>query len=216
MKIGILGASGKSGGFLTREALRQGYEVTAIVRDGKKIANPQVAILERDIFAIVREDVAGFAAVIDAFKAPEGREEEHRTSMEHLIQVFEGLPEVRLLVVGGAGSLYADASKTTLLMDSPGFPPAFMPTASNMAAAFEMLKASRVDWTYLSPAADYAPEGGRTGTYILGDDVLLRNRAGESYVSYADYAVAMIDELKNKAHVRKRFTVVSEKKEGGQ
>lgn len=209
MNIGIIGASGKSGNRLMEEALRQGHTVTAIVRDRGKITDTRVAVLQRDIFAITSEDVARFDAVIDAFRAPQGTEEQHWTSMEHLISVFERLPDVRFLVVGGAGSLYVDAGKTERLMDSAGFPPAFLPTASAMGKAFEELKASAVNWTYLSPAAIYDPDGPRTGVYKTGGDVLVTNDAGKSYVSYADYAIAMIDELTNKAHVRERFSVVS-------
>lgn len=216
MKIGIIGASGKTGSFVTQEALRQGYEVTAIVRDAKKIRDPNLTVLERDIFAITREDVQNFAAVIDAFRAPTGKEEQHLTSLEHLIAVFEDLPNTRLLVVGGAGSLYTGADRKTQLMNSPDFPPAFFPTASNMAAALKKLKQSKTNWTYLSPAAFYDPDGARTGKYALGSDVMRLNQSGESYVSYADYAIALIDEVKNQAHAREQFSVVAEKTgEGG-
>ena len=211
MKIAIIGASGKSGKHLTAEALGKRHEVTAIVRDKSKVYESGVTVLERDIFAVTPKDVSGFDVVIDAFKAPEGREEEHVTSMEHLIAVFERQPAVRLMVVGGAGSLYTDGTKTERLMDGKDFPPASLPTALNMANAFEKLQKSKVKWTYCSPAAFYDPEGPRTGKYMLGDDVVITNTVGESYVSYADYAVAMIDEAANRNYVGRRFTVVSER-----
>lgn len=211
MKIGIIGASGKSGRYLTAEALLQGHDVTAIVRDGGKITDGRVGILVRDLFAVMPDDVTGFDVVIDAFRAPEGQEEQHRTSMIHLIGLFEHLPKVRLLVVGGAGSLYTDTTRTKHLMDGADFPPAFLPTAINMGSAFENLRKSKVNWTCLSPAAVYDPNGVRTGKYTLGDDVMILNQDGESYVSYADYAIAMIDEVTRKAYVNKRFTVVSDR-----
>ncbi|MCC8194309.1 MAG: NAD(P)H-binding protein [Deltaproteobacteria bacterium] len=210
MKIAIIGASGKSGKHLTAEALWKGHLVTAIVRDKNRIFESRVSVLERDIFAVTPADVVGFDAVIDAFKPPEGQEEQHVASMEHLIRVFERQPAVRLMVVGGAGSLYTTPERTERLMDGEDFPAAFLPTAASMAEAFEKLRASKTKWTYLSPAAVYDPDGPRTGKYTLGDDVLLRNKAGESYVSYADYAVAMIDEAVNRNYVGRRFTVVSE------
>ena len=211
MKIGIIGASGKSGRHLTAEALWKGHEVTAIVRDKSKVFESRVAILERDIFAITPADIARFDAVINAFKAPDGKEEQHISSMKHLITVFERQPAVRLMVVGGAGSLFTNAEKTERLMDGKDFPPAFLPTAASMATAFEKLRDSKTKWTYCSPAAIYDPEGPRTGKYTLGDDVLITNKAGESYVSYADYAIAMIDEAADRSYVGRRFTVVSER-----
>lgn len=212
MKIAIIGASGKSGRRLVDEALRQGHEVTAIIRDKNTLTDKNIPILERDLFSLTPDDVSGFDAVINAFNAPAGREELHQSSLEHLIKVFEKTPHVRLIVVGGAGSLYTDKQKNMRLVESKNFPAAYFPAASNMAAAFAKLQGSNANWTYLSPAAMYDPTGKRTGSYTLGDDVLIANKSGESYVSYADYAIAMIDELKNKNHVRKRFTVVSEKK----
>ena len=96
-------------------------------------------------------------------------------------------------------------------MDTQGFPEPFKPTARNMAKGLEALRASKVNWTYLSPSADFDFGGKRIGRYTLGEENLLVNAGGESYISYADYAIALVDEMKNKAFVRKRFTVVSEK-----
>lgn len=210
MRIGIIGAGGKSGRELTAEALRRGHEVTAIVRNAKAVSNNRVTVLERDLFNLEPDDLAGFDVVIDAFKAPHDKKEQHISSIEHLITVLERLPTVRLLVVGGAGSLYTDHSKTQQLVDTKDFPPVFFPDAANMRQALVKLKASRVNWTYLSPAAMFDPEGEQSGSYILGEDVMIRNKAGESYVSYADYALAMLDEVDNRAHMGKQFSVVSE------
>ena len=211
MKIGIIGATGKAGSHLAQEAQRQGHAVTAIVRNKAKIADSGLSILERDLFDLTAADIEGFDSLIDAFNAPRGKEEQHQTSLRHLIDVCEQRPEVRLLVVGGAGSLYTDAERKTRVFETPDFPGAFLPTAANMAGAFDLLRSSDVIWSYLSPAIEFDPNGARTGSYALGDDVVILNKAGESYVSYADYAVAMIDEIKNKAYIRRRFCVVSER-----
>ena len=210
MNVAIIGATGKSGHCLTQEAMQQGHTVTAIVRDAQKITDPTLRIVERDIFALTQDDIKNFDVVINAFKAPEGKEQDHVRSLIHLIGIFEALPKVRLLAVGGAGSLFVDAAQTVRVMDSKDFPPEYLPTASNMARAFDLLRASKANWTYLSPSAFYDPAGARTGHYSLGKDTLLLNKGGQSYVSYADFALAMIDEIRNKAHVRQRFTVVGE------
>lgn len=211
MKIAVVGASGKAGRLLVREALSRGHEVTAIVRDRNGIAEPGAKVLEKDLFALAYDDIKDNAVVIDAFGArtPEDLDK-HSTSLMHLAGLLAGKPN-RLLVVGGAGSLYADKEHSVRVMDTPDFPEVFKPIASAMAKAFAALRAKTdVKWTYLSPPAMFDANGGRTGKYIVGGEELLINDKGESRISYADYAIAMIDEAENGEHVNARFTVAGE------
>ncbi|QIQ22087.1 NAD(P)-dependent oxidoreductase [Zophobihabitans entericus] len=209
MKVAVIGATGKSGQHIVTEALNKGYEVTAIVRDKTKITHDKVKVLERNIFDLTVNDIKGFDAVINAFSAPQNDQHQHVVAMQHLIKIFEQVPQVRLLVVGGAGSLYVDPQKSVRLSSTPDFPDAYKPTALNMAESFDLLKVSKVNWTYFSPAAFYDPDGKRTGKYQLGTDFLMTNKEGQSYISYADYAIAMVAELANKAFIKKRFTIVA-------
>lgn len=199
MKIGIIGATGRQGRLILEEAHAQGHEVTAIIRNPAKLADKKVAIIERDIFDVQLEDLKGFDVIVDAFNAPAGMEEEHVTSLQSLI------------VVGGAGSLYADPGKTIRVMETANFPEDFKPTATNMAKALSILKESKVNWTYLSPSAYFDPNGNRTGKYAEGAETLLLNSEGESYISYADYAIALVDEIERQRHLRQRYTVVGER-----
>lgn len=209
MKIGVIGATGKAGQLIMEEAKQRGHEVTAIVRNASKLKN-QTNVIEKDIFVITSKDIEQFDAVVDAFNAPPGSEQMHVESIQSLIKVFQGV-QTRLAVVGGAGSLFVDAEKTTPLMSTEGFPAAYYPTASNMGKGLKELEKSTIDWTYLSPAAFFDPEGARTGAYQLGKDHVITNSQNESYISYADYAIALIDELENKNYVNERFAVVGEK-----
>lgn len=210
MKIAIIGAAGKQGSLLVEEAVSRGHEVTAIVRDRNELKNKDIAVIEKDLFDLDYDDVKDFPVIIDAFGAwtPETLPL-HQTSLKHLADILSGHPN-RLLVVGGAGSLYVDEQEQIRLMDSEGFPDMFKPLASNMGAAFDaLLKRDDVQWTYLSPAADFVADGARTGKYKSGGDVVLVNSNNESQISYADYAIAMIDEAENGKHLQQRFTVVS-------
>lgn len=209
MHIAIIGAAGQAGTFLTAEALKQNYQVTAIVRHPENVVNRSIKAIEKSIFDLTTEDLKPFDVVINAFKAPEGEEDQHVSSMKHLIEIFQSLPNTRLIVVGGAGSLYVDEAKTTRLIDTPDFPDAYKPTASNMGIAFDLLRASNIQWTYFSPAAFFDVDGPATGEYRLGKDNFMTNKAGESYISYADYSKALIDEIKNRAFIQERFTAVS-------
>ena len=210
MKVAIIGANGKSGSNLVQEALKQGHDVTAIVRN-KEYKNGDVKIVYKDIFELSKADLEGFDAVISAFAAwtPEtfGL---HKKVAKHLADALSGT-KTRLLVIGGAGTLYVD-DKQTMVMDTPSFPAEYMGVAKATAESFSELKGrTGVLWTYVSPAGDYDANGARTGKYVLGGDNLILNSKNESYISYADLALAVIDELKNGAFLQKRFTAVGER-----
>ena len=113
--------------------------------------------------------------------------------------------------VGGAGSLYVNPEHTACVADGPDFPDGFKPLAGAMAKALSELRERRdVRWTYISPAGDFQAEGERTGKYILGGEELTLNSRGESIISYADYAIAMVDEAVSGNNIQKRISVVRE------
>lgn len=133
---------------------------------------------------------------------------QHSTSLKHLCDILSGA-ETRLLVVGGAGSLYVNLEHTATVSEGPDFPEAFKPLASAMAEALtDLRKRNDMRWTYLSPAADFQADGERTGAYLLGGEELILNDAGESIISYADYAIAMVDEIEKGDHIQQRISVV--------
>lgn len=210
MKIAIIGANGKTGVNLVKEALKQGYDVTAIVRN-KEYKNGDVKVVHKDIFELTKADLAGFDAVISAFGAfTDATFPLYKKVAVHLANLLSG-SSTRLIIVGGAGTLLVD-DKGTMAMDTPGFPPEYMGVARAAAESFFELKTkSDVLWTYVSPAGDYDANGARTGKYVLGNDHVILNSQNESYISYADLAIAIIDELKNGAFVQKRFTAVGQR-----
>lgn len=212
MKIFIIGANGRQGSRLVKEALRNDYEVTAIVK--QKLKNDyegKVKVLNKDLFDLTSDDLKEANVVIDAFGMFDPKMLYlHQTSLKHLTDILKGT-HTRLMVVGGAASLYVDADKLIRLIDSPDFPEAFKPLATSMSKAFdELQKVTDVRWTYLSPSADFDATREGTGKYKLGTDNLLVNSRGNSHVFYSDYAKAMIAEIKNQRFINARFTVVSE------
>ena len=207
MKITVVCANGKAGKLIVKEAMDRGLDVTAVVRGENHSAAEKV--IRKDLFELTAADLAGFDAVIDAFGAwtPETLPQ-HSTSLKHLCDILSGT-ETRLLVVGGAGSLYVNPEHTVQVMDGPDFPDVFKPLASNMGKALEELRARNdVKWTYVSPAGDFRADGAKIGSYILGGEELVLNSRGESVISYADYAAAMVDEAVNGNHIHERISVV--------
>lgn len=207
MKIAVICANGKAGRLIVKEAVERGLDVTAVVRgENRSVAGKVIA---KDLFDLKPEDLEGFDVVIDAFGCwtPEGLPQ-HTTSLMHLCDLVSGRGS-RLLVVGGAGSLYVNPEHTLRVMDGADFPEAFLPLASHMGSALEALRArDDVNWTYLSPAGDFQADGVKTGEYLFGGEELLLNERGESVISYADYAAAMMDEAVNGNHIRQRISVV--------
>ena len=207
MRIAVICANGKEGQLIVKEASKRGMDVTAVVRGENKTAATQV--IQKDLFDLTAEDLKGFDAVVNAFGAwTEDTLPQHSTSLKKLCDVLSGT-DTRLLVVGGAGSLYVNPEHTVAVSDGPDFPDVFKPLAAAMAAALTELRGRNdVKWTYISPAGDFQADGERSGAYILGGEELTLNSKNESIISYADYAIAMADEIESGNHIQERISVV--------
>lgn len=209
MKIAVVCANGKAGKLIVKEALSRGVDVTAVVRGDNQTEAKN--IIKKDLFDLTTDDLKDFDAVVDAFGAwTEDTLPQHSTSLKHLCDILSNTG-IRLIIVGGAGSLYVNAEHTACVADGPDFPDIFKPLAAAMAKALSELRSRNdVKWTYISPAGDFRADGERTGKYILGGEELTLNSKGESVISYADYAVALVDEAVNGNNIQKRISVVSE------
>ncbi|MEG1503702.1 MAG: NAD(P)H-binding protein [Enterococcus sp.] len=206
MKIGIIGATGNAGSLILKEALARDLSVTAIVRHPEKL-QVKVPILVKDLFELTPKDVAFFDVIVDAFRPPIGQEEMHQTSLKHLADILRN-STTRLIVVGGTSSLFINDNERMIDVSDPKAD--YYPTAYNMYQAFLNLKIEeQVNWTYLSPAANFIPAGERTGHYFTSDDHLKKNEAGKSEISMADYAIAVIDEAIEPRHLKQQFSVYS-------
>ena len=209
MTIAVVAANGRVAGKVITEALNRGFDVTAF---GRKENNTDAKqYVQKDLFDITSADLKGFDAVVDAFGAwTEDTLPQHSTSLKHLCDALSGT-DTRLLIVGGAGSLYVNPEHTACVADGPDFPDAFKPLAAAMAKALgELRERKDVKWTYISPAGDFQADGERSGKYILGGEELVLNSRNESIISYADYAIAMVDEIEKGNHIQQRISVVRE------
>lgn len=207
MKVGVVCANGKAGRMIVKEAVERGLDVTAIVRgENKSAAGKMIA---KDLFDLTADDLKEFDVVVDAFGAwTEDVLPKHSSSLKHLCDALSG-SQTRLMVVGGAGSLYVNKEHTAQVAEGPDFPEMFKPLAAAMAKALTELRERKdVRWTYISPAGDFQAEGEKTGEYILAGEELTLNEKGESIISYADYAVAMVDEITKGNHIQERISVV--------
>ena len=208
MKIAVVAANGKAAQKIIKEALDRGFEVKAFGR-GAENKTAAANYVQKDIMDLTKEDLAGFDAVVDGFGAwtPETLDGHVKTS-QHLCDLLSG-SDTRLLIVGGAGSLYVNPEHTVQVMDGADFPAMFVPLAKAQGEELaELRKRNDVKWTFVSPAGDFQADGARTGAYILAGEELTLNSKGESIISYADYAIAMVDEIEKGDHIGARISVV--------
>lgn len=214
MKIVLFGATGNIGRRIAKEALDRGHEVVGVVRDPDKVESPdrRLPLLKGD--ATSARDVARLARGADALVSaisprpnPRGLAAPSLSGAARAL--VAGAREAgvkRVLVVGGAGTL--EVAPGVRLMDAPGFPAAYRGEAQEGAESLAVFRseAAGLDWTFLSPAAEIAP-GERTGRYRTTADTLLADAQGKSFISFEDYAVALVDELERPRHQGLRFGV---------
>ncbi|SAK54042.1 NAD-dependent epimerase/dehydratase [Caballeronia temeraria] len=200
-RIAIIGATGHVGSRLLEEALRRGHTVTAIARDTSAlgaregVSAQNVDVLDSDALAAA---LAGHDAVFSATRFA-------TVSEPAIVEPVKRAGVRRLLVVGGAGSLYAAPGQRVL--DLPDFPDAYKPEATAGAAFLDALRRERdIDWTFVSPSAEFVP-GARTQKFRIGVDELLVDNSGRSWISFDDYAIAFLDQFDRDAHIRQRITV---------
>ena len=207
MKIAVVCSNGKVGKLVVAESLAVGFDVTGFARGENKSGAKH--FVQKDIFALIESDLADFDVVVDAFGAwTEAELPNHGKSLAHLCDILSGT-KTRLIIVGGAGSLYVNKEHTAQVMDGPDFPDMFKPLAGAMGIALNALrKRDDVQWTYISPACDFQSDAPKSGKWLWGGEELTLNGKGESVISYADYAAALVEEIAEGKNAHKRISVV--------
>ncbi len=214
MKIVVFGATGNIGRRIVKEALSRGHEVTGVVRDPAAVEtpDPRVRLVKADATRAgdVARAVKGADAVVSAISPrPNARGLPAPSLQANARALIEGLRSAkvkRVLYVGGASSL--EVAPGQALADQPDFPEIYKAEAREGREALAVWRneAKGLDWTYLSPAVEIGP-GQRTGKYRTTDDKVLFDPAGKSFISFDDYAVAVLDELERPGHIGRRFGV---------
>jgi putative NADH-flavin reductase len=214
MRIVIFGATGNVGQRVAKEALRRGHEVVGVVRDPAAVQppDPRVRLVRGDATNAdsVAEAVKGADAVVSAISPrPNARGLPAPKLVDNARAVIAGLRSAgvrRVLYVGGASTLEIAPGKQ--LLDEPAFPDLYKAEALDGREALKVWRteATGLDWTFLSPAMEIGP-GERTGTYRTTGEQMLFDAQGKSFISFEDYAVAVLDELEHPTHVGQRFGV---------
>lgn len=198
--IALLGATGNVGSRLLDEALSRGHQLTALVREPARLASrADLTVVVGDVKdPQAAKALSGHDVLISSLRFAD-------IAPDTLIDFARATGIPRLLIVGGAASLsLPDGSR---LFDAPAFPAEYRSEAGAGIATLDALRGvSDLDWVFVSPQMVFAP-GSRTGRFRLGEDALLFDAAGDSHISYEDFAVALLDEVERPVHHRSRFTV---------
>jgi len=201
MRVSLIGATGNAGSRILAELARRRHEVTAIVRHPERV--PQLAgVVAKQCDANRAVDLAPLLTdhdvVVSSLHFLHGQ-------ADKLIDAVRRSRVSRYVVVGGAGSL--DNGSGVKLIDAGGVPEPYKAESRAGCDFLDLLRqTSDLDWTFLSPPAQFVA-GERTGVFRLGTDTALRDVGGRSWISYEDYALALVDEIEQPRHSRRRFTV---------
>ena len=209
----LIGASGFVGTAILNELLNRGHKVTAIVRDAKKmtVSNPNLTIVEADVTDTdaLKEAGKGKDAVISAYNPGWKNPHIYEDTLKNYPLIVESVKQAgvkRLLIVGGAGTLFYAPGK--MVMDADDVPAQLLPGIKSLGEFYlnTLRKEKDIDWIFLSPAANMTP-GKRTAKFRIGKDDLVVDANGDSNISVEDFAVAMVDELEQEKHHKERFTI---------
>ena len=209
----LIGASGFVGTAILNELLNRGHKVTAIVRDPAKVtaSNPNLKVIQADVTDtdVLIEASKGKDAVISAYNPGWKNPNIYEETLKNYPLIVDSVKKAgveRLLIVGGAGTLFYAPGK--MVMDADDVPAKLLPGIKSLGEFYlnALRKENDIDWIFLSPAANMTP-GERTGKFRIGKDDLVVDVNGDSNISVEDYAVAMVDELEQKKYHKERFTI---------
>ncbi|MBL4937820.1 NAD(P)H-binding protein [Clostridium sp. YIM B02515] len=211
MKIGIIGATGKAGSDIYKEAITRGHEVTAIVREeikAKSLLGDKVTVLEKDAFDLTREDLNSFDVIVNAFATEPSKAYRHVDLAAKLVALFREAKSPRIIFILGAGSLKTGEDKHLFVEDIKVMPgsEAWVSIPENQLKELLFLKeVDNVNWVGISPSAIFEP--GEKKDVVLGQDELLIAPDGSSHTTTGTMALAVLDEIENPKHHQERFTV---------
>lgn len=208
MNILVVGVNGRVGSLVCKKAIEKGINVSGLGRGDNK--NNLNCYLKKDAMDIILADLANYDVVVDAVGGWDEKNIPNITNvMKHLADLLVNSNK-RLIVVGGAGSLFVNKERTITVDMGADFPNSWKPLSSAHGKGLSYLRTKEnLNWTYISPACNFDADGIETGEYKLAGEDLALNSNGESVISYADYAIALVDVIISGKYNKERISVVS-------
>lgn len=208
MNVLIVGVNGRVGSLVYKKAIEKKINVGGLGRGDNK--NNLSCYIKKDVMDISLADLTNYDVIVDAVGGWDEKNIPNITNaMMHLADLVANSNK-RLIVVGGAGSLFVNNERTITVDMGPDFPDSWKPLSKAHGQGLKYLREKQnLNWTYISPACDFVADGIETGEYRLAGENLTLNSNGQSVISYADYAIALVDVILSGKYNKERISVVS-------
>lgn len=209
MNILVIGANGNAGKLIIAKALKAGHKVTGLVRR----EHPELGIptIIKDAMQLTKEELLSFDVVVNATSAFTPETYYLQEDLTTLLLVALKGSNTRLVVVGGAGSLYVNEDHSVQLYDTPDFPAEYLGLAKAQGKALDIIrKFSDVKWTFFSPAAIFDVEGKESSNVTYGREEFILNSQNQPYISYETYTTLLVKEIDEARYINQRFTAVQD------
>ncbi len=211
MNIVVIGARGRLGSKITKRLLDRGHNVKAVIRSGKAL-DERAESISKSLFNLEKSDISDADAIISAYGSGfDADPADNKRAILHLLRLAQNT-NIHLIIVGGAGCLFADSDHQKYIYELPQFPDFLRDISRNIREGLDLLLESReLDWTMMCPSEEFDHDGPFTGSYLIGtEDIPLKNKDGKSYVSYDDFAKAVVDIAENGDYKKMRITIATE------
>ena len=207
MRILILGATGRVGLQLVKQALEQGHIVTAFVRNASKMkisSHPNLKVVIGDVRdkKVLKEAMTGQDAVLSALGG-RGLNEDPKNYTERTSNIVEAMKAngvKRIIAIANRGILQAD--EQTVIKDKPDFSPEYKNVAEGHWQTYVTLLNSDLNWSVIAPSD--IRDGEATKNYRTKKDY---HPPHGQYISTGDVAYAMLAELQTGEFLKSRFGI---------
>jgi putative NADH-flavin reductase len=207
MKLVVFGASGGTGQEIIGQALDQGQEVTAFVRDPKKLAiqHSELRIVEGDVLKdqpAIASAIAGRDAIICALGVGNSLKSAGLIagSLAAIVPAAKQHGVRRLILISAFG--VGDSSRNAPFVPRLMYRLLLGDIYRDKKAGEDIVKASGLDWTIIHPVM--LTTGPKTGTYRSGERLSLK---GIPKISRADVAHFALVQLTDKTFMHKTAAI---------
>lgn len=207
MNLIIFGATGMVGKQLVQQALFKDHHVKAFGRNvytTDYLQTENLKLVQGALFdeSEVYNAIKGCDAVLSAIGGSmDGTDKTRTLGMKNIIKQMEKAGVKRIIAIGGMGVLNAD--ETSLLLEKEDYPAEYLPVGLEHKKAYEILKESGLDWTFVCPPNII--DAGPTGHFITKANYV--PEPNNNKINAGDLSMYMLNEAEKNEFVKQRVGI---------